>query len=271
MGSIIGGSLIFETLMVASEDEAFSKYGLIAESIEVPEDRSWVAFNLRPEARWHDGEPITADDVVWSFETLLAEGHPLFRAYFANVVAAEKIDDHKVKFTFDQTGNRELPLIMGELTVLPKHYYETHAFNETTLDPPLGSGPYRIKSVDPGRSITYERVDDYWGADLPVNKGQSNFDTLRYDYYRDGNIAVEALKAHEYDFRMENNSRVWATAYTGPAVREGLLILAELPDHTPTDMQAFIFNTRLDKFSDPRVRQALAYAFDFEWSNKNLF
>jgi microcin C transport system substrate-binding protein len=271
MGGLLGGSLVYESLMTGSEDEAFSEYGQIAETVEVPADRSWVAFNLRPEARWHDGEPITADDVVWTFESLMSEGHPLYRAYYANVVSVEKIDDHKVKFTFDQTGNRELPLIMGQLPVLPKHYYETHTFNETTLEPPLGSGPYRVKSVDPGRSITYERVEDYWGQDLPVNKGQNNFDTLRYDYYRDGNIAVEALKAHEYDFRMENNSRVWATAYTGPAVRDGLLILAELPDHTPTGMQAFIFNTRRDKFADPRVRQALGYAFDFEWSNKNLF
>ena len=271
VGSYLGGSLIMESLMVGSQDEPFSEYGLIAESVEVPADRSWVAFNLRPEARWHDGEPITADDVVWTFETLMSEGHPLYRAYYANVVSAEKIDDHKVKFTFDQSGNRELPLIMGQLPVLPKHYYESHAFNETTLEPPLGSGPYRIKSVDPGRSITFELVDDYWGKDLPVNKGQNNIGTLRYDYYRDGNIAVEALKAHEYDFRQENNSRVWATAYTGPAVRDGLLILEELPDHTPSGMQAFVFNTRRDKFSDPRVRQALGYAFDFEWSNENLF
>ena len=271
VGSYLGGSLIMESLMVGSQDEPFSEYGLIAESVEVPADRSWVAFNLRPEARWHDGEPITADDVVWTFETLMSEGHPLYRAYYANVVSAEKIDDHKVKFTFDQSGNRELPLIMGQLPVLPKHYYESHAFNETTLEPPLGSGPYRIKSVDPGRSITFELVDDYWGKDLPVNKGQNNIGTLRYDYYRDGNIAVEALKAHEYDFRQENNSRVWATAYTGPAVRDGLLILEELPDHTPSGMQAFVFNTRRDRFSDPRVRQALGYAFDFEWSNENLF
>ena len=271
VGSYLGGSLIMESLMVGSQDEPFSEYGLIAESVEVPADRSWVAFNLRPEARWHDGEPITADDVVWTFETLMSEGHPLYRAYYANVVSAEKIDDHKVKFTFDQSGNRELPLIMGQLPVLPKHYYESHAFNETTLEPPLGSGPYRIKSVDPGRSITFELVDDYWGKDLPVNKGQNNIGTLRYDYYRDGNIAVESLKAHEYDFRQENNSRVWATAYTGPAVRDGLLILEELPDHTPSGMQAFVFNTRRDKFSDPRVRQALGYAFDFEWSNENLF
>jgi len=266
-----GISGIFETLMVESEDEPFSEYGLVAESIEVPADRSWVIFNLRPEARWHDGEPITADDVVWTFETLMSEGHPYYRAYYANVVSAEKLDDHKVKFTFDQTGNRELPLIMGQLPILPKHYYETHTFNQTTMEPPLGSGPYRVKAVDPGRSITYELVEDYWGKDLPVNKGQYNFGTMRYDYYRDGSIAVEALKAHEYDFRVENSSLTWATAYTGPAVRDGLLILKEFPDHTPTGMQAFIFNLRRDKFADPRVREALGYAFDFEWSNQNLF
>ena len=262
---------IFDTLMANSLDEPFSEYGLLAETVEVPADRSWVAFTLRPEARWHDGTPLTVDDVIWTFETLKTEGHPFYSAYYANVVSAEDLGGGKVKFTFDQEGNRELPLIMGQMVVLPKHYYADHTFGETTLEPPLGSGPYRIASVDAGRSITYERVEDYWGKDLPVNAGQYNFDTMRYDYYRDDSVAVEAFKAHEYDFRQENVSKTWATAYASPAVNEGLIVLEEIVHENPTGMQAFIFNLRRDMFADPRVRQALAYAFDFEWSNQNLF
>ncbi len=262
---------VFETLMVSSQDEPFAEYGLLAETVEIPADRSWVAFTLRPEARWHDGTPLTVDDVIWTFETLKADGHPFYRAYYANVVSAEDMGDGKVKFTFDQEGNRELPLIMGQMVVLPKHYYAEHTFAETTLEPPLGSGPYRVASVDAGRSITYERVEDYWGKDLPVNVGQYNFGTMRYDYYRDDSVAVEAFKAHEYDFRLESVAKTWATAYTGPAVNQGLIILEEIVHENPTGMQAFIFNLRRDKFADPRVREALGYAFDFEWSNQNLF
>ena len=256
---------IFDTLMSGSDDEPFSEYGLLAETVETPADRSWAEFTLRPTARWHDGTPITVDDVIWTFETLKTEGHPFYSAYYANVVSAEDIGGGKIRFTFDQAGNRELPLIMGQMVVLPKHYYADRTFAETSLEPPLGSGPYRIKSVDAGRSITYERVDDYWGKDLAVNVGQHNFGTIRYDYYRDESVAVEAFKAHEYDFRQENTSKTWATAYTSPAVDRGLIVLEEIVHENPTGMQAFIFNLRRDKFTDSRVREALAYAFDFVW------
>ncbi len=269
--SASGIGRIFETLMTGSEDEAFSQYGLIAETIEWPEDRSWVAFTLRPEARWHDGTPITVEDVIFSLETLKTKGHPFYRAYYGDVVKAETSGERKVKFTFANGLNRELPLIIGELPILSRTYYETHDFEKTTLVSPLGSGPYRVESVDPGRSITYARIEDYWGADLPVRRGQNNFDVIRIDNYRDPTVAMEAFKAHEYDFRSENASKVWATAYVGEAFDDGRIVKEEIAHSIPTGMQGFVFNTRRDKFADPRLRRALGYAFDFEWTNKNLF
>jgi microcin C transport system substrate-binding protein len=265
----IGG--LFDTLTTQSEDEPFTEYGLLAEKIEVPKDRSWVIFDLRPEARFNDGSPVTADDVVWTFDTLKSKGHPRYRIYYRSVVKAEKLDDHKVKFTFAPGDNRELPLIIGELPVLPRKYYETHKFEETTMDPPLGSGPYRVLSVDPGRSITYERVKNYWGADLPVNKGRNNFDRIRIDTYQDSNVELEAFKAGNIDFRMENNSKFWATGYDFPALRDGRVKKENIPNELPEGMQGFAYNIRHAIFQDPLVRQALAYAFDFEWSNKALF
>jgi microcin C transport system substrate-binding protein len=261
----------FETLTVASTDEPSSEYGLIAERIEVPADRAWVAFTLRPEARFHDGSPITAADVVWTFQTLKTKGHPAYRAYYAQVVKAEAIGPRKVKFTFGRGENRELPVITGQLPVLSKAYWSTRDFEKTTLDAPLGSGPYRVESVDAGRAIVYRRVKDYWGAKLPVRVGQENFDTIRYDYYRDGTVALEAFKAGQYDFRLENSAKNWATAYNLPAVARGLIKKEEIRNQVPTGMQGYVFNTRRPIFRDRRVRQALGYAFDFEWSNKNLF
>jgi microcin C transport system substrate-binding protein len=269
--SAAGIGRIFETLMTGSDDEAFSQYGLIAETVEMPEDRSWVAFTLRKQARWHDGTPITVEDVIFSLEILKTKGHPFYRAYYGDVVAAEKIGECKVKFTFADGLNRELPLIMGELPILSKAYYETYDFEKTTLVSPLGSGPYRVESVDPGRSITYARVVDYWGADLPVRRGRQNFDVIRIDYYRDPTVSMEAFKAHEYDFRAENASKVWATAYVGAAFDDGRIIKEEISNGNPTGMQGFVFNTRRAKFADPRLRRALGYAFDYEWTNKNLF
>lgn len=262
---------VFDTLAAASRDEPFSQYGLVAETIETPPDRSWVIFALRPEARFHDGHPITAEDVEFSFNILIKKGHPFYRFYFGSVAKVEKLGRLKVKFTFKKGDNRELPLILGELPVLPKHYWKDREFDQTTLTPPLGSGPYRIKELVPGRSITYERVKDYWAADLPVQKGQNNFDIIHYDYYRDSTVAIEALKKGVFDIREENSSKDWATAYDSPALRAGLLIKKEFPNQNPTGMQGFVFNTRRAIFSDRRVRWALAYAFDFEWSNRNLF
>jgi microcin C transport system substrate-binding protein len=266
-----GSGGVFDTLTVQSDDEPFSEYGLIAESIEVPADRSWVAFTLRSQARFHDGSPITVDDVIWTFDALKSKGRPFYRSYYAQVTKAEKVGDRKVRFVFAPGENRELPLIVGQLPVLSRAYWSHRDFEKTTLEPPLGSGAYRVESVDPGRSITYRRVKDYWGAKLPVNVGRNNFDTLRFDYYRDGTVALEAFKAGEYDFREENSSKNWATAYTSPAVTQGLIRKEEIKNEVPTGMQGFVFNTRRPIFQDPRVRRALAYAFDFEWSNKNLF
>ena len=262
---------LFDTLMVQSADEPFSEYGLLAEAVEVPEDRSWVAYTLRPEARFHDGSLVTPEDVIWTFETLKTKGHPFFRSYYAKVVRAEKVGARTVKFTFGPGDNRELPLIVGQMSVLSRAYWTTREFGKTTLEPPLGSGPYAVAAVEPGRSITYRRVKDYWGTRLPVNAGRNNFETLRFDYYRDGTVALEAFKAGAYDFRPENVAKNWATAYDVPAVREGLIKKELIPNEVPTGMQGFVYNIRRAVFQDRRVRRAIAHAFDFEWANKNLF
>lgn len=270
--SASGLGLIYDTLMTGSLDESSVIYPLLAETVEVAEDNSWVQFTLHPDARWHDGEPIDADDVIFSYEILTTEGTPFYASYFENINEVVKVDDRTVRFNFSGEINEELPFIVArDLSILPQHYWEGRDFAATTLEPPLGSGPYRIANVDPGRSITYERVEDYWGADLPVNIGKHNFDTINYDYYRDNTVALEAFKSYEYDYRTETSSQLWATGYDVPAVEEGDLILELVPDANGQGMQAFWFNLRRDKFADPRVREALGYAFDFEWSNENLF
>ena len=266
-----GAGTSFETLLTKSADEPFSMYGLIAESIEMPDDRSWVIFTLRPEARWHDDTPITVEDVIWSFNTLKSKGQPFYRFYYASVKGAEKVGPRRVKFTFSEKGNRELPLIVGELPILPKHYWETRDFESTTLEPPLGSAPYRITEFEAGRHVITERVKDYWGKDLAVNKGQNNFDRIRYDYYHNDTAIRIALKAGEIDLRFENQAKAWALDYDVPAVRKGWLKKEAIRHFSPTGMQAFVFNTRREIFKDRRVRRALAFAFDFEWTNKNLF
>ncbi|WP_207062132.1 extracellular solute-binding protein [Motiliproteus sp. SC1-56] len=262
---------VYDSLMYKSQDEPFSQYGLIAESLEVPEDRSWAIFNLREEARFSDGEPVLADDVIHTFKLLREQGNPFYRAYYAGITQIEALSPTRVKFHFGATDNRELPLIVGEVPILPKHYWEERDFTTPTLDPPVGSGPYRVSDFDPGRSVTYALRPDYWGKDLPVNRGRNNFGTIRYDYYRDSTVALEAFKAREYDFRQENSSKNWATGYTGPMFESGDAVTEEIPHSNPTGMQAFIYNTRREIFSDPRVRRALAYAFDFEWTNRNIF
>ncbi len=262
---------VFDTLTVASQDEPGAEYGLVAESIELAQDQLSVLYTLRREARFHDGSPMTPDDVVWTFNTLREKGHPMYRSYYGDVTEVAQEGERGVRFRFKSTENRELPQILGQMPVLSKAYWSGRDFAKTTLDPPLGSGPYKIESLDPGRSITYRRVADYWGADLPVNKGRQNVDTIRYDYYRDGTIALEAFKAGQYDIRRENSSKSWATGYESPAVRAGLIKKEVIPNQLPSGMQGFGYNLRRPIFQDRRVRAALAYAFDFEWSNKNLF
>ena len=261
----------FDTLTVASTDEPSSEYGLVAETVETPADRAWVAFTLRAAARFHDGSPMTVEDVIWTFDTLRTRGHPLYRSYYAQVASVAKTGPRTVKFTFKGNENRELPVIVGQLPVLSKAYWTSHDFAKTTLEAPLGSGPYRVESLEPGRSITYRRVKDYWAAALPVNVGRHNFDTIRYDYYRDDVVALEAFKAGAYDFRAENSSKNWATAYDVPPVRDGRIRKEAIPNEVPTGMQGWVYNTRRAIFSDARVREALAAAFDFEWSNAHLF
>ena len=266
-----GTGFTYNSLMSGSADEAFSQYGELAEEVYMPDDRSWVAFKLRKEARWHDGKPITVADVIWSFNTLVEKGSPFFRFYYGSVASVREVAERTVRFDFKPGENRELPLILGQLTVLPKHYWETRDFTKTTLEPPLGSGPYKVKSFEAGRFVVIERVKDYWAKDLNVHRGFYNFDTIRFDYYRDQTIALEAFKAGEYDYRSENSSKNWATAYKFKAVDRGWIKKEEINHNRSSGMQGFVFNTRRAKFKDRKLRQALAYAFDFEWSNKNLF
>lgn len=263
--------LIYNTITGNSGDEPYTQYGQLAHTIEYPQDRSWIIFHLRPQAQFHDGWPITADDVVFTFNLLVAKGHPIFQFMFGDVESVVAIDKYRVKFSFSNTDNRELPLAVGGIPVLPKHYWEGREFDKSTLEIPLGSGPYKIKSVDPGRNITYERVPDYWGKDLAINKYLDNFDTISIDYYRDDNVALEALKSGDYDFRRESNSKNWATAYDIPAIDNSTLIKREIEFKSNSGIQAFIFNTRRPLFQDRAVRKAINYAFDFEWSNKALF
>lgn len=262
---------LYDTLTIQSEDEAFSQYGLIAEKIEMPADRSWVIFHINPKARFQDDHPITPEDVIFTFNSLIEHGAPFYKAYYGDVSKVSQVAEHQVRFDFKNSENRELPLILGQLPVLPKHYWESRDFSKSTLDIPVGSGPYKIKSFNTGRSITYERIPTYWAKDLPVNKGQYNFDEIIFEYYGDQTIALEAFKAGEYDFIVENTAKNWATAYTGDKFDNGTIIKEEVEHEQPVGMQSFIFNTRRDIFKDPKVREALSYAFDFEWTNKQLF
>ena len=266
------GGFVFDTLMKSSADEPFTMYGLIAKTIETPRDRAWVAFELDERARFHDGSPVTADDVVFTFQMLTSDkAHPVYRQYYYDVVKAEAAGPRAVKFTFRAAGNRELPLIVGQLPVISKAYWSARPFDQVSLDRPLGNGAYKIGALAPGRYIVFERVKDYWGADLPVNRGYNNFDAIRLDYFRDATVAREAFKAGEFDYRFENQALAWATQYNIEAVRKGELIKNEVPHRRPAGMQCFVMNTRRGQFQDWRVRRALALMFDFEWTNKNLF
>ena len=272
-----GLTFLYDTLMAPALDEVATEYGLLAEAVRYPPDFSSVTYRLRAEARWHDGKPITVDDVIWSFESL-KKLNPGQAFYYRHVVKAEKTGEREVTFTFDAPGNRELPQIVGQINVMPKHWWAGTDQNGKprdiatgTLEPPLGGGAYRVKSVVPGRTISYERVPDYWGAKLPVNVGRDNFDEVRFEYYRDDTVELEAFKADHYDFRIENSAKNWATAYDFPARRDGKVVLEEFSERARGVMQAFIPNLRREKFKDARVRQALIYALDFEEMNKTLF
>lgn len=266
-----GMELVFDSLMARALDEPDAVYGLVAETADVAPDGLSVTFKLRSEAKFADGTPLTADDVVFSFETIKAKGHPALAMPLRDVKSAEALDPHTVRYTFDGTLIRDLPVTVATLPVLSKAYYTTHDFEMTTLEPPLGSGPYKVGPFKAGTYVTYIRRPDYWGKDLPVSRGQHNFDEVRYEYYRDRTLELENLLAGNFDFREEFTSKDWAGGYNKPAVKEGRIKLLTIPDERPSGAQGFFINARRDKFKDPRVREALNYAFDFEWSNKNLF
>jgi microcin C transport system substrate-binding protein len=265
-----GVGALWETLCWHARDEAFTVYGMIAETIEWPDDRSWVAFNLRPQAKWHDGTPITVEDVIFSLETLKAKGPPMYASYFADVLKVEKAGPAKVLFTFRGTVNRELPLIISELPILPSKWWASRDFEKVSLEVALSSGPYKVDSFDVGRSITYRRVPDWWAKDLWMNRGRNNFETLRYEYYRDAEVVFEAFKGGETDVRRENSARNWMTRYDVPAVKDGRIRRDEIPHEMPQPMQGFVPNLRRDLFKDRRVREAICLMYDFEWQNKNL-
>jgi microcin C transport system substrate-binding protein len=272
-----GIGTIYDTLMAQSLDEVSTEYGLIAESVRHPADFSSVTYRLRANARWHDGKPITPEDVIWTFQ-MLKEHNPPQRFYYRHVVKAEKTGERDVTFTFDQPGNRELPQIVGQIAPLPMHWWtgkdaqgNQRNIANGTLEPPLGSSAYKVKSFIPGRTVVYERVKDYWGANLPVNIGKDNIDEMRYEYFRDDTVELEAFKADQFDFRVENVAKNWATAYDVPARADKRLLLETFPDRARGVMQGFILNLRSEKFKDPKVRQALNHALNFEDMNKTLF
>ena len=277
-GSLASGlELISESLTTPALDEVSTDYGLLAEAVSYPPDRSSVTYRLRSHARWHDGQPVTPEDVIYSFG-VFKKNSPQLAAYYRHVTKAEKTGEREVTFVFDGPGNRELPQIVGQLTVLPKHWWEgTDAkgkkrdITQTTLEPPLGSGPYRLKDLSPGRTLVYEKVPDYWGKDINVTVGANNFQEIRYEYYRDTTVALEAFKADAVDWRTETSAKNWATAYDFPALQEKKVVLEEFPIRNFGIMQAFAFNIRRDKFKDPRVRRAFNFAFDFEEMNRQIF
>jgi microcin C transport system substrate-binding protein len=264
-------SLMFESLMISSEDEPASMYGLVAHSVEVADDGLSVTFYMRPEARFSDGTPMTADDVVFSFDTLKKDGHPRYRIVYRDVVKAEALDKHTVKFSFKGTLVRDLPQYVAGMPILSKAYYSKVDFKETTLTPPVASGPYKLVDFRPNAYVRYQRRDDYWGKDLPVNRGRFNFDVIEHRYYADRTAAFLGFTSGQYEFREEFTSKVWATEYNFPAIKAGYVKRDILPDNTPSGTQGWFINTRRAKFADPRVREALDYAFDFRWTNKNLF
>jgi microcin C transport system substrate-binding protein len=261
-------SYIYDRLMALAEDEPASRYGLLAETVELAPDGRWIEFVLRTQARWHDGKPVTADDVVFTFELFKKQASPQIQTLYRAVTAVEKRGPRTVRFALADPTDRRLPLDVAAMYVLPKHYWEGREFERTTLEPPLGSGPYRVGRVEPGRSITYERVADYWAKDLPVNVGHHNFDRIKYEYFQDTDVRLEALKGDVIDMANETVSKTWAKGYDFPARRRGQFVLEEIDSDAPSIARVLVFNTRLAKFKDVRVRQALSYAYDREWTNR---
>ncbi|MCG8394925.1 MAG: extracellular solute-binding protein [Pseudomonadales bacterium] len=271
-----GVTEIADSLLMGSQshnplgDEAGAAYGLIADWIEYPEDRRWCTFHIRDEARFHDGHPIRAEDVVFSVETLRSKGHPEYALKLADVTSVQALDEQTVKFTFSE-ARRDLPLLVGALPILPRHYWKEHDFEQASLTPPLSSGPYRVAAVEPGQQVVFERVEDYWAKDLPVNRGRYNFDRVEFEFYRDADVGFEAFKSGGYDLHYTYSSKRWATGFDFAAMNDGRVKRAEIPHRMPRPVQALFFNTRQAPFNDRNVRKAAGLLFDFEWSNRNLF
>lgn len=267
----LDNSLVYDSLTVRGLNEPFTQYGLLAKNIEWPDDRRWVRFTLHPQAQFADGHPVTAEDVAWTFNTLMAEGRPFYQYYFGHVDQVTTDGERTVTFQFEPGDNRELALIIGQMPILPKHFWEDREFTRPGMTKPLGSGPYQVDKVNTGKRITYQRRSDYWAQDLPVMRGKNNFDTLSFEYYLDETTAMEAFKGGDYDWRTENSAKRWATAYQGDAFDDGTLVTEAVDNNNPAGMQGLAFNVRRPLFQDPVLREALGYALDFEWSNNNLF
>lgn len=266
-----GIDLLYDNLTEASDDEVFARYGLIAEKMEMPKDKTWIIFHINPKARFSDGEPVKASDVDFTFKLLTTKATPMYRQYYRDIVKTEVLDEKRIKFTFKDGKNPELPLIIGQFPILPKHFWESRDFTKGGLEIPVGSGPYLIESFKPGKTITYKRNPDYWGKDLPVNKGRFNFEKISYEYFRDDTVSLEAFKAGKYDFITETSAKNWATQYKGKNFDNGIIKKELISHEMPQGMQGFVFNTRRNFFSDVRIREAITYCLDFEWSNKALF
>jgi peptide/nickel transport system substrate-binding protein len=262
---------VLQPLMMRSADEPFTIYGLLARAVEMPDDRSFITFHLDPRARFSDGHPLTAEDVRFSFEMLKKNGKPFHRSSFGQVKAVEILDPHRIRFDLSGSNDRELPLLIGMMTIFPARATNPETFDKTSLTPPIGSGPYALTEVKPGERVVLTRRKDYWGEDLPITRGLYNFDEIRYDFYRDANTLFEAFKAGLYDFRIEGDPGQWATGYDIPAVRSGRVLRETIATRLPKGMNGFVFNTRKPLFGDVRVREALSYLFDFDWVNRNLY
>ena len=271
--SAAGVGYLYQTLTERAEDEAFSEYGLIAEKVELPDDRSSVTFHINPKAKFSDGSPITASDVKFSFDTLTKhkKAQPFYSAYYADVASLNIPNPLTIQFIFKNNQNKELPLILGQMPIFSEKYWSEHEFGTASLNIPVGNGPYVIEGFEPGRSVTLKRNENYWATDHPINQGRYNFNHIVFEYYKDNTVALEAFKAGEFDFRIERTARNWANSYNGQKFDSGELIKEEVHHERPAGMQAFVLNTRRELFKDPKVRRALAFAFDFEWTNQNLF
>ncbi|HUG62596.1 MAG TPA: extracellular solute-binding protein, partial [Methylomirabilota bacterium] len=271
LADVVLGNNVWDTLLMRSADEPFTLYGLVAETVEAPDDRSWVEFSVHPDARFSDGTPLTVEDVLFTVELLKEKGRPNYRSRFAKVASIERVGERGVRFVFGDEADRELPLLIGLTPILPKHATDPETFDQSTVKPIIGSGPYVFDSVAPGSRVLLKRNPDYWAKDLPIKRGMDNFDEISIEYFRDANTYFEGFKTGAFDVHFEVDAGRWRTGYTFPAAADGRIVLSEVETGSPKGMSGFVFNTRREIFQDPKVREALVQLFDFEWINKNLY